>query len=135
MPQSQARAAADAEEGFRAPGPKPRTSRPAQGHKIDPYLLRNRTIARVNPVWAADIPTLPIGRGFLSRVAIIDGACRAVLAWRRPNTRDVSFCLAALEEAFAKLGKPEIFNPDQGSQFTFAACLAAPARQEAWRSP
>jgi transposase InsO family protein len=100
--------------GIAALGPKPRTSKPAPGHRIYPYLLRNLTIGRANHVWAADITYIPIGRGFLYLVAIIDWASRAVLAWRLSNTMDVSFCLAALEEARAKFGKPKIFNTDQG---------------------
>ena len=104
--------------GIAALGPKPSTSKPAPGHKIYPYLLRNLTIERPNHVWAADITYIPIGRGFLYLVAIIDWASRAVLAWRLSNTMDVSFCLAALEEALARFGRPEIFNTDQGSQFT-----------------
>jgi putative transposase len=111
--------------GIAALGPRPRTSKPAHGHKIYPYLLRNLTIERANHVWAADITYIPIGRGFLYLVAIIDWASRAVLAWRLSNTMDVSFCLAALEEALAKFGKPEIFNTDQGSQFTSAAFTGA----------
>jgi putative transposase len=104
--------------GIAALGPKPRTTKPAPGHKIFPYLLRNLVIERPNHVWAADITSVPIGRGFLYLVAIIDWASRAVLAWRLSNTMDVRFCLAALEEALARFGKPEIFNTDQGSQFT-----------------
>ena len=96
--------------GVAALGPKPRTSKPAPGHKIYPYLLRDVTIERANHVWAADITYIPIGRGFLYLVAIIDWASRAVLGWRLSNTMDVSFCLAALEEARSKFGKPEIFN-------------------------
>jgi putative transposase len=111
--------------GIAALGPKPRTSKPAAGHRIYPYLLRNLTIERANHVWAADITYIPIGRGFLYLVAIIDWASRAVLAWRLSNTIDVSFCLAALEEALAKFGRPEIFNTDQGSQFTSAAFTGA----------
>jgi putative transposase len=111
--------------GIAALGPKPRTSKPATDHRIYPYLLRNLTIERANHVWAADITYIPIGRGFLYLVAIIDWASRAVLAWRLSNTMDVSFCLAALEEAWAKCGKPEIFNTDQGSQFTSAAFTGA----------
>src|SRR6185437_4286590 len=107
--------------GIAALGPKPRTTKPAPGHKIYPYLLRGVTIERANHVWAADITYIPIGRGFLYLVAIIDWASRAVLAWRLSNTMDVSFCLAALEEAFARFGRPKIFNTDQGSQFTSAA--------------
>src|SRR6516225_11156115 len=98
--------------GIAALGPKPRTSRPAPGHRIYPYLLRNVTIERANHVWAADITYIPIGRGFLYLMAIIDWASRAVLAWRLSNTMDVSFCLAALEEALARFGRPEIFNTD-----------------------
>jgi putative transposase len=109
-------------------GPKPRTTKPAPGHKIFLYLLRNLVIERPNQVWAADITSVPIGRGFLYLVAILDWASRAVLAWRLSNTMDVAFCLAALEEALARYGKPEIFNTDQGSQFTsgdFTGMLAA----------
>jgi len=107
--------------GIEALGPKPRTTKPAPGHKIFPYLLRNMTIDRPNQVWAADITYIPIGRGFLYLVAIMDWASRAVLAWRLSNTMDVSFCVSALDEALARFGTPEIFNTDQGSQFTSAA--------------
>jgi putative transposase len=99
-------------------GPTPRTSKPAPGHKIYPYLLRDLVIDRPNQVWAADITYIPMARGFLYLVAIIDWASRAVLAWRLSNSMDVSFCLEALDEALARFGKPEIFNTDQGSQFT-----------------
>jgi len=107
--------------GIAALGPKPRTTKPVPGHKIFPYLLRNLAIDRPNQVWAADITYVPIGRGFLYLVAVIDWASRAVLAWRLSNTMDVSFCVSALEEALARFGKPDIFNTDQGSQFTSAA--------------
>jgi len=107
--------------GIAALGPKPRTTKPAPGHKIFPYLLRNLAIDQPNQVWAADITYVPIGRGFLYLVAVIDWASRAVLAWRLSNTMDVSFCVSALEEALARFGKPDIFNTDQGSQFTSAA--------------
>ena len=107
--------------GIAALGPKPRTTKPAPGHKIFPYLLRHLAIDRPNHVWAADITYVPIGRGFLYLVAVIDWASRAVLAWRLSNTMDVSFCVAALEEALARFGTPQIFNTDQGSQFTRAA--------------
>jgi putative transposase len=107
--------------GIAALGPKPRTTRPAPGHTIYPYLLRDLTVERPNQVWAADITYIPIGRGFLYLVAVIDWASRAVLAWRLSNTMDVSFCVSALEEALARFGRPEIFNTDQGSQFTSAA--------------
>lgn len=114
--------------GIAALGPKPRTSKPAPGHKIFPYLLRGLAIERPNQVWCADITYIPIGRGFLYLVAVMDWASRAVLAWRLSNTMDVSFCLSALEEALARFGRPEIFNTDQGSQFTsavFTGALAA----------
>jgi len=107
--------------GIAALGPRPRTTKPAPGHKIFPYLLRNMVIDRPNQVWAADITYVPIGRGFLYLVAVIDWASRAVLTWRLSNTMDVSFCISALEEALARFGRPEIFNTDQGSQFTSAA--------------
>lgn len=107
--------------GIAALGPKPRTSQPAPGHTIYPYLLRDVAVERPNQVWAADITYLPIGRGFLYLVAVMDWASRAVLSWRLSNTMDVSFCVSALEEALARFGRPEIFNTDQGSQFTSAA--------------
>jgi putative transposase len=107
--------------GIAALGPKPRTTKPAPGHKIYPYLLRGLPIDRPNHVWAADITYVPIGQGFLYLVAIIDWASRAVLSWRLSNTMAVSFCVAALEDALARYGKPEIFNTDQGSQFTSSA--------------
>ena len=107
--------------GIAALGPKPRTTKPTPGHKIFPYLLRNLAIDRPNQVWAADITYVPIGRGFLYLVAIIDWASRAVLAWNLSNTMDVSFCVSALEAALVRFGRPEIFNTDQGSQFTSAA--------------
>ena len=107
--------------GIAALGPKPRTTKPAPGHKIYPYLLRGLAIERPNQVWCADITYIPIGRGFLYLVAIMDWASRAVLSWRMSNTMDTSFCVAALEEALARFGRPDIFNTDQGSQFTSAA--------------
>src|SRR5271169_3604807 len=88
--------------GIAALGPKPRTTKPAPGHKIFPYLLRDLAIDRPNQVWAADITYIPIGRGFLYLVAVIDWASRAVLSWRLSNTMDVSFCVSALEEALAR---------------------------------
>jgi len=107
--------------GIAALGPKPRTTKPAPGHTIYPYLLRDMAVERPNQVWVADITYLPIGRGFLYLVAVMDWASRAVLAWRLSNTIDGSFCVSALEEALARFGKPEIFNTDQGSQFTSGA--------------
>jgi putative transposase len=106
--------------GIAALGPKPRTTKPAPGHTVYPYLLRDITVERANQVWAADITYVPIGRGFLYLVAVIDWASRAVLSWRLSNTMDVSFCVSALEEALARFGRPEFFNTDQGSQFTSA---------------
>ena len=111
--------------GIEALVPRPGTSKPAPGHKIYPYLLRNAAIARPNHVWAADITYIPMARGHLYLVAVMDWATRAVLAWRLSNTMDVRFCLEALEEALARYGKPRIFNTDQGSQFTSAAFTGA----------
>jgi len=116
--------------GIAALGPKPRTTKSSPGHKIFPYLLSGLTIERPNQVWAADITYIPIGRGFLYLVAIMDWASRAVLSWRLSNTMDTSFCVAALEQALSRFGRPEIFNTDQGSQFTsavFTGTLAAAA--------
>ena len=100
---------------------RPRTSKPQPGNKIYPYLLRNIDINRANHVWAADITYLPMARGFCYLMAIMDWASRRVLAWRLSNTLDVSFCVEALEEALKRYRAPEIFNSDQGSQFTSAA--------------
>ena len=114
--------------GIAALAPKPRTTKPAAGHKIFPYLLRGVAIDRPNQVWCADITYIPIGRGFLYLVAIMDWCSRTVLAWQLSNTMDASFCVTALEQALARFGKPEIFNTDQGSQFTsseFTGLLAA----------
>jgi len=107
--------------GLRALGPKPNTSKPAPGHRIYPYLLRDLVIERPNQVWAADITYIPMARGFLYLVAVMDWASRAVLAWRLSNTLDVAFCVEALEAALSHHGRPEIFNTDQGAQFTAAA--------------
>ena len=104
--------------GIQAHYRKPRTSKPAPGHKIYPYLLRNLEITRPNQVWAADITYLPMARGFCYLMAIMDIFSRRVLSWRLSNTLDVSFCLEALEEALDLYGPPDIFNSDQGSQFT-----------------
>ncbi len=96
----------------------PRTSDPHPEHRIYPYLLRNMRINRPNQVWCADITYIPVQRGFLYLVAIMDWATRHVLAWRLSNTMDVRFCIEALNEALSRYGKPDIFNTDQGSQFT-----------------
>lgn len=97
---------------------KPRLSLAHPAHVKYPYLLRNLEVTRVNHVWASDITYIPMAKGFCYLVAIIDWASRMVLAWRLSNTLDSSFCVDALQEAIAKYGCPEIFNTDQGSQFT-----------------
>jgi putative transposase len=97
---------------------RPRTSTPHPDHQVFPYLLRELVIGRPNHVWCADITYLPMRCGFLYLVAVMDWATRKVLSWRVSNTLDVEFCLEALEEALARFGRPEIFNTDQGSQFT-----------------
>ncbi len=101
--------------------PRPKTSVPHPEHRIYPYLLRDLLIDRPNQVWCADITFLPMRRGFLYLVAIMDWFSRKVLAWQLSNTMDAAFCTAALEEALARFGKPDIFNTDQGSRFTSAA--------------
>jgi len=100
---------------------KPNTSKPAPGHKIYPYLLRGLAITRPNQVWATDITYIPMARGFVYLAAVVDWFSRRVLSWRLSITLGVSFCIEALEEALSKYGKPEIFNTDQGSQFTSEA--------------
>ena len=97
---------------------EPNTSKKHPQHKIWPYLLRNVVINRPNQVWCADITYIPMQRGFLYLVAIVDWHSRKVLAWRLSNSMDTTFCVEALKEALAKHGTPEIFNTDQGSQFT-----------------
>ena len=99
---------------------RPNTSKPAPGHKIYPYLLRKLKVERPNQVWAMDITYIPMARGFVYLAAVVDWFSRRVLAWRLSITMAVDFCLDAVEEAFAKHGRPEIFNTDQGSQFTGA---------------
>jgi putative transposase len=99
---------------------RPNTSKPAPDHKVYPYLLKGIEINRVNQVWNADITYIPRARGFLYLVAIMDWHCRCVLAWRLSNTLEVDFCMEAVTEALSK-GKPEVFNIDQGSQFTSEA--------------
>ena len=97
---------------------KPRTSEPHPEHKIYPYLLRHVPIIRPNQVWCADTTYIPMRRGFLYLVAVMDWYSRAALSWRMSNTMDSDFCVAALEDALNRYGVPEIFNTDQGSQFT-----------------
>lgn len=104
--------------GLEAVYPKPKTSRPYKGHKIYPYLLRNMSIERSNQVWAADITYIPMKRGFMYLVAVMDWSSRKVLSWRISNTLDTDFCVEAVNEAITRHGCPDIFNTDQGSQFT-----------------
>jgi putative transposase len=99
---------------------RPNTSKPAPGHKIYPYLLRGLKVERPNQVWATDITYIPMARGFVYLVAVVDWYSRRVLAWRLSITMEAAFCVEALEEALAKHGRPEIFNTDQGSQFSSA---------------
>jgi putative transposase len=99
---------------------RPNTSKPAPGHRIYPYLLRNLAVTRPNQVWATDITYVPMAKGFVYLVAIVDWFSRRVLAWRLSITLSADFCVEALEEALARHGKPEIVNTDQGSQFTSA---------------
>lgn len=97
---------------------KPNTSKPAPGHKIYPYLLRNIPVTRPNQVWAMDITYIPMARGFIYLAAVVDWFTRRILAWRVSITLEADFCIEAVEEALARHGAPEIFNTDQGSQFT-----------------
>jgi len=100
---------------------RPNTSKPEPGHKIYLYLLRNLLVLRPNQVWAMDITYIPMARGYAYLAAVIDWFSRKVLAWKLSITLDTGFCIEAVEEALAKYGKPEIFNTDQGSQFTSLA--------------
>lgn len=114
--------------GLEAMAPKPGTSMPHPGHPVYPYLLRDLVISRPDQVWAADITYVPMKEGFLYLVVIMDWYSRLVLSWRLSNTMDTSFCVDALEEAFLRFGEPEIFNTDQGAQFT-ATAFTKPLRQ------
>ena len=107
--------------GIAALYPKPRTSTPASGHRIYPYLLRDVAVTRPNQVWASDITYIPMAHGFMYLVAVLDWFSRRVLSWELSNTMDVAFCIAALEEALDRFGAPDIFNSDQGSQYTAEA--------------
>jgi putative transposase len=100
---------------------RPRTTKPEPGHKIYPYLLRGKEITRPNQVWAMDITYIPMARGYVYLAVVLDWASRRVLSWRVSITMEAAFCVETLEDALAKHGKPEIFNTDQGSQFTGAA--------------
>jgi putative transposase len=100
---------------------RPNTSKPTTGHKIYPYLLRGLAVERANQVWCMDITYIPMARGFVYLAVVLDWFSRRVLSWRISITMEVDFCLEAVEEALTRHGKPEIFNTDQGSQFTSAA--------------
>ncbi len=100
---------------------RPRTTKPEPGHKIYPYLLRGMEITRPNQVWAMDITYIPMERGFVYLAVVLDWATRRVLSWRLSITMEAAFCVETLEDALARHGKPEIFNTDQGSQFTGSA--------------
>jgi len=100
---------------------RPHTSKPAAGHKVFPYLLRGMRIARPNQVWAMDITYIPMARGFVYLTAVVDWFSRRVLAWRVSISLEADFCLDAVDEALARHGRPDIFNTDQGSQFTGTA--------------
>ena len=104
--------------GIEAVYPKPNTSRPHPQHKVYPYLLRHLTIDRPNQVWASDITYIPMERGFMYLVAVMDWCSRKILSWRVSNTLETDFCVEALQEALSRYGQPDIFNTDQGSQFT-----------------
>jgi len=106
--------------GLQAIYQAPKTSAPHPAHRVYPYLLKNLVVDRPNQVWCADITYIPVQRGFLYLVAVMDWATRHVLTWRLSNTMDARFCIEALNEALARYGKPEIFNTDQGTQFTSA---------------
>ena len=107
--------------GIAAIAPQPGSSKRHRAHPVFPYLLRGRTITRPNQVWAMDITYIPMARGFLFLAAVMDWASRRVLSWRTSVTLNADFCIDAVEEAIAKYGCPEIFNTDQGAQFTSAA--------------
>jgi putative transposase len=107
--------------GLEAIYPKPTMSRAHPEHKIYPYLLRDLSIERPNQVWAADITYIPMSRGFMYLVAVMDSHSRKVLSWRLSNTMEADFCVEALKEAIERYGCPEIFNTDQGAQFTSEA--------------
>ena len=116
--------------GLEALYPKRKTSIPGQGHRIFPYLLRGLDITRPNHVWCTDITYIPMRHGFCYLIAIMDWATRAVLSWRLSTTMETDFCVEALEEAIARYGAPEIFNTDQGAQFTSEAFLSVLERHK-----
>ena len=100
---------------------RPRTTKPEPGHKIYPYLLRGMEVTRPNQVWAMDITYIPMAHGFVYLAVVLDWATRRVLSWRLSITMEAAFCVETLEDALARYGRPDIFNTDQGSQFTGAA--------------
>src|SRR5262245_54963275 len=114
--------------GLEALHRRPRTSKPEPGHKVYPYLLRGIVIERPNQVWAMDITYIPLARGCVYLAVVLDWFSRRVLAWRLSITMEATFCIEALTEALARYGKPDVFNTDQGSQFTGAAFTSALAR-------
>ncbi|MGY3078143.1 putative transposase [Bradyrhizobium sp. LM6.10] len=103
---------------------RPRTTKPEPGHKIYPYLLRGMEITRPNQVWAMDITYIPMARGFVYLAVVLDWATRRVLSWRLSITMEAAFCVETLEDALARHGRPDVFNTDQGSQFTGATFIA-----------
>ena len=109
---------------------RPRTSKPGAGHRIYPYLLRDVAVIRPNQVWAADITYIPMARGFVYLVVVLDWFSRRALSWRVSTTMEADFCVEAVEEALARYGKPDIFNTDQGSQFTSKVFIDVLKRNE-----
>lgn len=109
---------------------RPNTSKPAPAHKVYPYLLRKLAVTRPNQVWATDITYIPMARGFVYLIAIVDWFSRRVLSWRLSITLETDFCIEALEEALTRFGAPEIFNSDQGSQFTSMAFTSVLHREK-----
>jgi putative transposase len=107
--------------GLEAVYRRPNTSKPAPGHKVYPYLLRNVAVTRPDQVWAMDITYIPMARGFVYLAAVVDWFSRRILAWRLSITMDAWFCIEAVEEALMRYGRPGVFNTDQGSQFTSRA--------------
>jgi putative transposase len=116
--------------GIEALSRRPRTTKLEPGHKIYPYLLHDKVVTQPNQVWAMNITYIPMARGFVYFAAVLDWATRRVLSWRLSITMEASFCVEALEEALAKYGKPEIFNTDQGAQFTGAAFTSVLKRND-----
>ena len=116
--------------GIEAAYRRPSTSKSAPGHKIFPYLLRGLTIDRPNQVWSTDITYIPMARGFVYLCAVMDWFARRILAWRLSNTMEAAFCVEVLEDALAKHGRPDIFNSDQGSQFSGMAFTSVLIKNE-----